>query len=90
MGYRIDYSPGKKVSKTRSGRKVLLWAAAACACLVLGCLFYPGLRELLLQFLFPVDAASAQYAWEAMAGELSGGVPFREAFRGFCLRVIAG
>lgn len=92
MGYRIDYPPVRNVRRAEK-RKVPLFALTAILLILLSLLVntcWPDGRRMLLSFLIPGDAAVTVSALETMAGELKAGQSLAEAFREFCLRVMAG
>lgn len=92
MGYRIDYQPGGQYKRMRKRRtSVLITVAAMCALLVILACVYPGnVRILLLELIFPGDAALTIASFDNLVEEMKTGTSFADAFRLFCRQVISG
>ena len=92
MSYRIDYQPMKKVRGAEKRRSSVISLAAVLLILlaVLVSICWPEGRRILQTMIIPGDTAVTVSALETMAGDLKAGLPLAEAFRDFCLRVMAG
>ena len=90
MGYRIDYQSVAESGKTKQRHHpFLIFALCALAILLLNSILKEE-RSLLLNTLFPGDAAVTVASLDHMLMQMKTGTPFPEAFRIFCRQVIAG
>ena len=90
MGYRIEYQSVSKPDKTKKrNHPFLIFALCALAILLLNSILKEE-RSLLLNTLFPGDAAVTVASLDHMLMQMRTGTPFLDAFRTFCQQVVAG
>lgn len=90
MSYRIDYQGPKKMRgmEKRTVSAPALTGLCLLAFLVLTCALWPRGADALRELMIPGDAAVTVGALEELAAEVGAGESVKEAFQGFCRRVM--
>lgn len=92
MGYRVEYSPVKKVRglEKRVSRQSALTGLCVLLFVLLVCTCWPEGADVLRKLVFPGDPAVTAAALEELTWELRGGEDLSDSLRNFCLQILEG